>query len=306
LNAATWGKDKECGMYIFDKMMKLDRRWIFLFLIIVCVITYIIPFEVPILTEKETESIYNFIDSLPPDDIVLVAIDYDPNNLAELHPMTYAIVEHCWRNHVKIIFTALSQNGPGMADQAIRDISDSLKLDRTYNGKKYTGREIVNGIDYTFLGYKPYFALVILGMGQDFRLPFPNDYYGTPLDSLPMMKGILNYDNIACVIDLSGGNITDYWISYGQGRFNFPLALGLTGVMTAQYYPYLGSGQVFGIMGGLLGAAQYEELADNPGRAKDGMRIQLYAHIVIILFIVVGNVGFFIDRRKRKREEKGS
>jgi len=289
-------------MHIFDKLMRLDRRWIFLGLIIVCVITYIIPFEVPILVEKEVNNIYEFIDSLPPDDIVMVAIDYDPNNLAELHPMTYAIIEQCWRKNLKVLITSLSQNGPGMADQAIREISDSLKLDRTYNGVFYEGREIVNGVDYAFLGYKPYFALVILGMGQDFRLPFPNDYYGTPLDSLPMMQGVYNYDDVACVIDLSGANITDYWISYGQGRFNFPLALGVTGVMTAQYYPYLGSGQVFGIMGGLLGAAQYEDLADNPGLAKDGMRVQLSAHMMIILFIIMGNIGFFMDKYRKKKE----
>ncbi len=287
---------------IFDKMMTLDRRWVFLFLIVVCVATYAADFSIPINTEQETESIFNFLDSLPPDDIVLIAIDYDPNNLAELHPMTYAVVEHLWRKKVKVIFTSLSQLGPAMADQAIRDISDSLKIDKTYNYNgvehNFKGREIVNGVDYTFLGYKPYYALIILGMGQDFRLNFPNDYYGTPLDDLPMMQGVINYDQVACVVDLSGGNITDAWISYGQGRFNFPLMLGLTGVMTAQYYPFLGSGQVSGIMGGLLGAAQYEELADNPGRAKDGMRVQLFAHYVIILFIVLGNIGYFMSRRK--------
>lgn len=285
-------------MEFFDKLMRLDRRWVFLFLILVCVVTYAVPFQVPILVEREVESIYGFIDSLPPGDIVMVAIDYDPNNMAELHPMAYAIIEQCWRKNLKVLVTALSQNGPGMADEALRRISDSLRVPRTYNGVEYPAREIVNGVDYTFLGYKPYFALVILGMGQDFRLPFPSDYYGTPLDSIPMMKGVLNYNNVACVIDLSGGNITDYWISYGQNRFNFPLALGLTGVMTAQYYPYLGSGQVFGIMGGLLGAAEYEQLADNPGLAKDGMRVQLFAHMVIILFIFMGNLGYFMTRKK--------
>ena len=289
-------------MNIFDRMMSLDRRWIFLLLAIVCVITYVIPFQIPILVEPEVKKIYDFIDGLPPGDIVMIAIDYDPNNLAELHPMAYAIMEHAWRKNLRLIITALSQNGPGMADQAIRDLADSLKQDRVYNGVEFKGRDIVNGVDYTFLGYKPYYALVILGMGQNFRLPFPNDYYGTPLDDIPMMKGVINYDQVACVIDISGGNITDAWISYGQARFNFPLALGLTGVMTAQYYPYLGSGQVFGIMGGLLGAAEYEQLADNPGLAKDGMRVQLYAHMVIIVFILMGNVGFLMERRRRKRE----
>jgi hypothetical protein len=290
-------------MNFFEKLMKLDRRWIFLFLIVVCVLTYVSKFQVPILVEPEVKSIYDTLDGLREGDIVMVAIDYDPNSLAELHPMTYAIVEHCWRKNLRVIFTALSQNGPGMADQAIRDISDSLRQDRTYNGVTYKGREIVSGVDYCFLGYKPYYALVILAMGQNFRLAFPSDYYGVPLDSLPMMKGVMNYGQVACVVDLSSGNITDAWISYGQGRFGFKLALGLTGVSTAQYYPYLGSGQVVGIMGGLLGAAQYEQLADNPGMAKDGMRVQLFAHMVIILFIVMGNVGYFAARRRQKQTE---
>ena len=204
---------------------------------------------------------------------------------------------------VKVIFTALSQNGPGMADQVIRDISDSMTYDKTYNGVSYKGRKIVNGVDYAFLGYKPYYALVILGMGQNFRLPFPLDYYGTPIDSIPMMKGVNNYDQVACVISLSSGNISDAWISYGQGRFNFPLFFGCTGVQTAQYYPFYGSGQLSGLMGGMLGAAQYESYSDNPGRAMEAMKVQLPAHIVIILFILMGNIGFFASRSKRKLGE---
>ncbi|MFH1374583.1 MAG: hypothetical protein ABII79_12385 [bacterium] len=289
-------------MNIFDRMMSFDRRWVFLLLAVVCVITYIVDFQIPIRVENEVRTIHEFIDTLPPDEIVFIAIDYDPNALAELHPMCYALMEHCFRKNLKVIITALSQNGPGMAEQAILNISDSLKLDHEYNGVLYEGREIRNGIDYAFLGYKPYFALVILGMGQNFRLPFPTDYYGAPLDSLPMMQGVQNYDQVACVVDLSAGNITDAWISYGQGRFYFPLALGLTGVMGADYYPYLNSKQIFGLMAGLYGAAQYEELADNPGLAKDGMRIQVYAHLVIIFFILLGNIGYFVSRREKKRQ----
>lgn len=293
-------------MNIFERMMIIDRRWIFLVLALVCIATYAFTFDIPIVVTDEVRVIYEFVDSLEPGEIVFVAIDYDPASQAELHPMAYAIMEHCFRKELKIVFTALSQNGPGMADQAIRDIADSVALPATYNGVSYPGKVIQSGVDYTFLGYKPYFALIILGMGQNFRIPFPTDYYGVPLDSLPMMQGVQNYDNVACVIDLSAGNIADYWISYGQGRYNFPLALGLTGVMAADYYPYLNSGQIFGIMGGLLGAAQYEALADNPGLAIDGMRVQLFAHVVIIFFIVIGNIGYFMTRRPRgPRGERG-
>ncbi|UCD17418.1 MAG: hypothetical protein JSV44_00460 [Candidatus Zixiibacteriota bacterium] len=287
-------------MNIFDRMMSLDRRWVFLILALVCVITYVWPFSIPIRTTHEVESIYNYVDTLKENDIIFLGIDYDPNALAELHPMAYAIAEHAFRKKLRIIFVTLSQNGPGMADQAIRDLTDSLRQDKVYNGVEYKGRDLVNGVDYVFLGYKPYPGLVILGMGQNFRIPFPTDYYGTPLDSLPLMKGVLNYDQVKCVIDLAAGNVADMWVVYGAGRYNVPLALGMTGVMGADYYPYLNSGQVFGLMGGLLGAAQYEKLSDNSGPAIDGMRIQLYAHIIIILFILMGNIGFLMSRREKR------
>ncbi|MFZ1683433.1 MAG: hypothetical protein WAU88_04800 [Candidatus Zixiibacteriota bacterium] len=292
-------------MNIFDKMMALDRRWIFLLLAIVCVIAYSLSFEVPVVPTDEVKSVYNHIEALKPGQIVFIAIDYDPSSQAELHPMAYAMMEQCFRKNLRVIITALSQNGPGMADQAIREISDSLKYERKYNGVTYPPRDIKRGEDYVFLGYKPYPTLIILGMGQNFRIPFPNDYYGTPLDQIPMMKGVINYDQVACVVSLASGNIADMWIADGQGRYNFKMAFGLTGVMGADYYPYLASGQIFGLMAGLYGAAQYEKLADNAGMAKDGMRIQLLAHWLIIAFIVIGNIGFFVTRRQRRMQEKG-
>ena len=38
-------------------------------------------------------------------------------------------------------------------------------------------------------------------MEQNFRLPFPLDYYGTPLDSMPMMQGVNNFDDVAGMQD---------------------------------------------------------------------------------------------------------
>ncbi len=287
-------------MNIFERMMSLDRRWIFLFVAVVCIATYYAKFAVPLFVSPEVKSIYDKVESLREGDLMLLSIDYDPNALAELHPMTYAILEQAFRRGARVITLTLSQNGAGMAEQAVKDVVDSVKVAKIYNGVEYPGRELVKGIDYTFLGYKPYPALVILGMGQNFRIQYPTDYYGTPLDSIPIMRGVANYDQLRTVISITGSNVADYWISYGQGRYNFPLALGLTGVSASDFYPFLNSGQLYGLMGGLLGAAQYEQLADNPGPAKDGMRIQVFAHLVIIGFIVLGNIGFFLSRRRNQ------
>lgn len=277
-------------MNFFERLSLLDRRWVYLILAAVVVITVLIEFDTPIRVNPEVRSIYDFMEEQQPGSYIHLAIDYDPGSLAEMHPMTYVIMEQALAKGLKVIMTALSPNGPGMAEQAMLEIMDSVRI--------HTGREVTYGEDIVFLGYKPYPGIVILAMGQNYRLPFPGDYYNTPLDSIPMMEGIINYDNVEGVILITGTSGVDFWISYANGRYNVPLAVGLTGVMAADYYPYLKSGQIFGLMGGMLGAAEYEKLAGRPGRAMEAMRVQVWTHMVIILFILIGNIGYFISRRR--------
>jgi hypothetical protein len=61
-------------------------------------------------------------------------------------------------------------------------------------------------------------------------------------------------------------------------------------------------------MGGIKGAAEYESLLikhypkykdkSNPGIQMMGP--QAIAHIVIMLFIIIGNITFFIERRRER------
>ncbi len=278
-------------MNLFEKMSNLDRRWVYLTLALVVVVSLALDFKTPIRVNPEVQSIYDFVESGQPGDYIHLAIDYDPGSLAEMHPMTYAIMEQILAKDMKIVMTALSQNGPGMAEQAMLEIIDSVRI--------HHGKEVVYGEDIVFLGYKPYPGIVILAMGQNYRIPFPNDYYNTPVDSLPVMNGIINYDQVKGIILITGTSGIDYWISYANGRYNAPLAVGVTGVMAADYYPFLGSGQIFGLMGGMLGAAEYEKLVDRPGPASEAMRVQVWAHMVIIIFILIGNIGFFLSKRRK-------
>jgi len=277
-------------MNIFEKLGQLDRRWIFLLLAIVCVATLLADFRMPVRVSREVRSIYEFVDSLKAGDVIHVAVDYDPNALAELQPMAYAVMEHALERNAKIVLTTLSQNGAGMAERLMLDIIDTMKV-------RYD-KTITYGKDIVFLGYKPYYSIVILSMGENYRIPFPSDYYNRPLDSIPMMKSIQNYDQVKAVIELGSGNIIDAWIADANARYGVKVAIGVTGVMAADYYPYLRSGQIFGLMGGMLGAAEYEQLFKKPGTASEAMRVQVSAHVVIIIFIIFGNIGFFISRRK--------
>jgi hypothetical protein len=281
-------------MTFYEKMMSLDRRWVYLVIGVVVVVTAIWPFAVPLYVTPETRSVYDFVESLVPEEVLMIGVDYDPASLAELHPMSYTITRQCFAKDIKLLLVCLHQNGPGMVEQVIAQVAEEY-------GK-------VNGVDYVYLGYKPYPGITILAMGQNFRIPFPEDYYGTPLDSLPMMRNITNFDNVKAILNISAGSGTEYWINYANGRYNAQLAIGVTGVMTSDYYPFLQSGQIFGLIGGMKGAAEYEYLAEKGGYisrekgelwASKSMPIQTTTHIVIILFIIIGNVGYFMSKRKK-------
>jgi hypothetical protein len=301
-------------MNFFEKLSNLDRRWVYLFLATVVVIAYAFKFPVPVTVTEEVESLYNRIEALHPGDKILISFDYDPNALAELQPMSYAIMEHCQRKQVKVIAVTLAQFGAGMVEDVLitgrESYPDKIQLFNEYNAKQDNGREIdykgnwEYGVDYCFLGYRPYPALVILGMGQNFRLYFPQDYYGTPLDEINIMEGVRNYDDIELALVLTAGNTADMWLTYGNGRYDVPLALGVTGVMGADYYQYLQSGQLFSLIGGWKGAAEYETLIGaTAGDAQKGMPAQVVAHMTIILFIVLGNLGYFMTRRRKNQQD---
>lgn len=269
----------------YDRLLNIDRRWVYLLMALVVVVPAIWNFDVPVGISGEVRAVHEFIEALPPGSVVHLAIDYDPSTLAELHPMAEAVLSQCFEKNIHLVVTALSQFAPAMADELLTRVAAD-------HGK-------TNGVDYTFLGYKPYPAITILAMGSDYRVPFPTDYYGTPLDDIPMMRDIHNYANVACVLSLAGSNAADMWIQYGNAKYGVPVALGVTGVMASDYYPYLQSRQIFGLLPGVKGAAEYESLRKHPGQASRGMPYQVTSHLLIIVAMVVANIGYVAQRRAR-------
>jgi len=185
-----------------------------------------------------------------------------------------------------VLSTSLQISGVLLIEQDLRTVANEY-------GKVY-------GKDYVFLGYKPYPDNVILNMGENFRLSFPKDYYNNNLDDLPMMAGVTNYSNVACIVNINATSGVDSWINYANGRYGADLALGVTAVIATDYYAFLQSGQIFGLMGGLKGAAEYERLINRKAVANRGMTSVSVAHLFIILFIIIGNVAFFASGRDKR------
>ena len=174
----------------------------------------------------------------------------------------------------------------GLAQQAFDTTSKEL-------GAEY-------GNDYVFLGFKTGFHSLVINMGHDFHGTFPQDLPGNNTTELPVtqnIKGLADFDYVLC---LAAGNTPDgIWIPFGQERYKFKFGLGCTAVMAPDQFPYLQSGQMNGMMGGLAGAAEYETLVQASGTATEGMRPQSVVHLIIIIFIILGNVMYFLYGRQK-------
>jgi hypothetical protein len=140
-----------------------------------------------------------------------------------------------------------------------------------------------------------------MNMGQEVHSAFPNDAWGTATSALPLMQRVHTFSDVDLVFDLAAGDSIEFWwIPYGQEKYRFPFAGGCTAVMAPDLFPFLQSGQLRGLLGGLAGAAEYEGLIGHPGSATTGMRAQSVTHLIIVAFILIGNAAYFASRRRTR------
>ena len=115
---------------------------------------------------------------------------------------------------------------------------------------------------------------------------------------MDLTRGLRSLRDFDLVLDLAAGDSIEFWwIPYGQERYGFTFVAGCTAVMAPDLYPFLDSGQLGGLLGGLAGAAEYETLIDRRGSASTGMSAQSMAHLVIVVFVLIGNIAYFAVRR---------
>ena len=325
----------------WEKMLNIDRRWIFLALAIVVVVPFMFRMELPITTTKEVEDIFNFIEELDENNAMFISVDYDPGTMAENQPMTEAVLRHAFARRIPVFMTSYTPLGQALADIALETVTDTREPGNfvrvnwdEWEEYRYEGitrfeleeaweRDntlpegtmgwVFEGVDYTILGYAPVFSIVILGMGSSITAQYPEDMYGNPVEEMPMLKAHKSGRDVDLAITMAGSSACVLWITYGRESFGLNVAFGVTAVMATDYYTYLQSGQTIGQMGGLRGAAEYEVLLEENGYAIStgdafrGMDVQSLAHILIIIFVVLGNIAYFAGgfHRKSKRLESG-
>jgi hypothetical protein len=273
-------------MTLSERMLKIDRRIIFLMIGLCTLLPLLYPVGLPIKISSEVRGVYDHIESLPEGSVFLLSIDFDPASKPELYPQAIALLRHAFKKNLRVITMTLWVAGTGMADELVEQVAKEM------------GKE--NGKDYTFLGWSPGQQAVIINMGQDLYAAYPSDYRGKPTKELPILEGVRSLKDVGYLVSLGAGRPgVEEWYVFGKDKYKFEMGGGCTGVMAPGLYPLLRSGQINGLIGGLRGAAEYENLIGQKGKAVAGMDAQSATHLAIIALVIMCNL-FYVSLRQQR------
>jgi hypothetical protein len=270
--------------------LNVSRQWIFGLVGIVAIAALIVRPGLPLTVTHETRHVYDLIDSLDSGSVVMISFDHEASSLPEVGPLGSAIVTQCFRKSIRIVGLALFSEGTAAGYEILNRRATAL-------GKTY-------GTDWIYLGFRPQYTAAILGMGENIGDVFAQDYEGHALSETDLGRRVRNYSDVALVISIADGSMPTYWVEYAEARYHVKIVAALTAVMVTSYLPYLESNQLAGIVAGLRGAAEYEQLLHHPGAGSRGMDAQSAVHALIAVLIVFGNVQAWRARRKRRMEDE--
>jgi len=284
----------------FARLGKLDRRWIFLVVGLAVAVPLWLGIDAAMPTSPIVQRLFDHVEGLPEGSVVLISYDYGPGTDPENQPMADALVRHCMERDLKVIMMALWPTGVPQINVSIESIFTGSHA--THPSKEY-------GVDWINIGYQAGNQGVINSLITSFSF-FPSDArQGRPLTSYAIMQGVRRLADVDLMLGIGSGKPgLKEWIQFGGDQAGVPVGGGVTAVEAPQLYPYYPK-QLLGLMGGLQGAAEYEtaltkqypRFADLDGtrvrQATAKMGPQTVAHLMIVLFVVIGNLSMFMTRR---------
>ncbi|MBI3096841.1 MAG: hypothetical protein HYY93_01140 [Planctomycetes bacterium] len=284
---------------MLDRLLKLDRRWIFLCIAVATALPLIFPFSlVRVEVTDPTRGIFDTIDTLPAGSVILFSNDYDPGSAAELRPMTLAILRHAFHRKQRVVVMTLWPGGLALT----QDILQQMTVEFPHLRKNE---------DWAFLGYNAGQQAAIANMVRNLTETYPKDRDGMDTASLPILvkadgRKIESLKDFAYVVSISAGDPgLEQWVIYGQGESGCLLGGGSTAVSITQYLSYFQAKQMNGLLGGLRGGAEYErllkdkygtEVKNAEGKGSVGVQVLSVDHFLIIAFILFSNVIYFASK----------
>ncbi len=276
------------NMGAIDRLRRLDTRILYAIALLIIAWLYYAPAPIPIPVSEYTNVFYKTIQNLPPKSVVLLTSDFSARESPECYPGLVAITEQLLSKDLRLVVTTLNVQGYVFVDNALRERN-------AWARKKY-------GVDFVNLGWIPGEAAGVASFAKDIRSVFKRDYYGTPVDDLPIMKGVNSYQDIVMVIEVYADQPgVEIWMQQMVARYDMPLIYYDIQSHLSDQLKYYRAGLAKAILSGLRGCAEFEYLMGKPLAATRNMSTQTILGVLLLFCMIMANVNYFGTRAGRKK-----
>lgn len=290
-------------------LTRIPRELVYGTLFILLCIPFLVPWSLPVFVSTETRGVYEAVEEVAAEErdkpleeqrVVFVLSSWGPGTQGENQPQLEAVVRHLIRQRLKFVVFA-SALDPLPSDMADRVILAEVELEQ----KRDPAYDPVDGVDYANLGFKGVRALtiapVLQGLENDIHAFVVRDRRGRPLDELPIMHNLRRLPDTPLVITVSAGSEGEDVIGVILPKYpELRVASATMSIVATQMYSYVDSGQLVGLIDGLRGATEYKALLDPDIPPDTRTNALSVGRIFIILLVLVGNIGFAYEVRRRK------
>lgn len=274
---------------MWEKLANVDRRWIFGLMILVIAVALLKPVGLAIIPSDATKAAYNAVANIPNGSIVWLGMEFSSGGITELMPAAQAIIRQGFQKDLKFVCGGMWNMAGDMAEMAFNAVVPD------FPNKKY-------GVDWVNIGYKPGNEVLLQKLLTSVEDAAQGvDFKGNKLSTLPLMSQFKTLkDAKMCIIFCTGTPGENEYIKHVTGPNKIPLVESCISVSVPGIMPLVQSGQVAALIAGMKGAAEYEVLINHPGSASAGMDAQSFSHGLIIIFMILGNIGYYATRNKKK------
>jgi hypothetical protein len=270
-------------MSLIEKIDKLDRRYIFLMLAILCFLPVMLPMGLPVPLSSATISSYKTMENLKAGDILCMTFDYSGGSAAELYPQNVVILKHALKKGLRAVAVSFSVGGLEMANMAFEESG-------------YT-KSKVYGVDYVNLGFVAGGETGMSSFAKDIHGLIKTDARGTPLDQIPLMNDVQNLKSFA-YFAFTTSTSQDMYVRQFSSQ-----GVPVVGCIQSLYFSilevYMSSGQIVGFINGLRGSAEYEIMTGYLGVGAITMDQASITHLYGVILLIIGNIAFYFSRKKK-------